>query len=82
MHPYYLPPGFSLNAHQLYRLRQAILELEQGIDKLPTRPEGLRVFEAYVTTDAPLGLHAENAYVIQRRDDEPKPRKWWRRRRD
>lgn len=86
MNTYYLEPCLALNDRERTRLRNAIHEVEHAIHLLDA-PNGLRVFDAHVTTAPTRGQYAGNAFVIKQhtkrriKPRKTKRRRWWRLRR-
>ena len=83
MNAYYLEPGLALNERERARISHAITEVERAVH-LVDAPDGMRVFDAYVTTSPTHGQYAGNAYVLQQRTSrriKPRARKqqrrWW-----
>ena len=86
MNAYYIEPGLALSDDQRVRLAQAVTEVERAV-RLLEAPNGLRIFDAYITTMPPDERNAGAAYVLPPRAEDrstrsSKRRSWWRRRRD
>lgn len=90
MHSFHIEPGANLNRDQLQRLELALREIETAIGNMPVRPRGVRIFDAYVTTNPPRLAQTGNAYVVDFTTDKPdtteqgdkRRRKRWRRKRE
>jgi hypothetical protein len=87
MNAYYLEPCMQLNNEELARLALALQEIEKAVHKL-NAPNGLRVFDAYITTTSPDLQYAGDTFIVKYKTNTKnkqirrKRKKWWSWRRD
>lgn len=87
----YMEPGFALTPRQARRMTNALREVETAISTA-NLGNGLRIFDAYITTRPPGDTYTGDAYLIRDNDPQtstrpPMPphqprrrwRAWWRR---